>query len=86
MRASIDEVQRVTLAEGIDCHFAKGGNIVLARNPAQLARARAEYGDQVLSPAEAASGCARRGRWARRTPPTARRSTPRDWSGAWPRS
>ena len=53
MRASIDEVQRVTLAEGIDCHFAKGGNIVLARNPAQLARARAEYGDQVLSPAEA---------------------------------
>ena len=53
MRASVDEVQRVTLAEGIDCHFAKGGTIVLARNQAQLARARAEYGDQVLSPAEA---------------------------------
>jgi glycine/D-amino acid oxidase-like deaminating enzyme len=53
MRASVDEVQRVTLAEGIDCHFAKGGNIVLARNKAQLARARAEYGDAVLSPAEA---------------------------------
>ena len=53
MRASVDEVQRVTVAEGIDCHFAKGGNIVLARNKAQLARARAEYGDQVLSPAEA---------------------------------
>ncbi len=53
MRASVDEVQRVTLAEGIDCHFAKGGTIVLARNKAQLARARAEYGDQVLSPAEA---------------------------------
>jgi glycine/D-amino acid oxidase-like deaminating enzyme len=53
MRASVDEVQRVTLAEGIDCHFAKGGTIVLARNKAQLARARSEYGDQVLSPAEA---------------------------------
>ena len=53
MRASVDEVQRVALAEGIDCHFAKGGTVVLARNKAQLARARAEYGDQVLSPAEA---------------------------------
>ena len=53
MRASVDEVQRVALAEGIDCHFAKGGTIVLARSKAQLARARAEYGDQVLSPAEA---------------------------------
>ncbi len=53
MRASVDEVRRVTLAEGIDCHFAKGGTIVLARNKAQLARARAEHGDQVLSPAEA---------------------------------
>jgi len=54
MRASVDEVHRVTEAEGIDCHFAKGGTIVLARTTAQLARARAEYGDEVLSPAEAA--------------------------------
>jgi glycine/D-amino acid oxidase-like deaminating enzyme len=54
MRASVDEVGRVAEAEGIDCHFAKGGTIVLARTPAQLARAQAEYGDQVLSPAEAA--------------------------------
>jgi glycine/D-amino acid oxidase-like deaminating enzyme len=53
MRASVDEVQRVSAAEGIDCHFAKGGTIVLARNKAQLARARAEHGDRVLSPAEA---------------------------------
>jgi glycine/D-amino acid oxidase-like deaminating enzyme len=53
MRASVDEVQQVTLAEGIDCHFAKGGTIVLARNRAQLARARAEYGDAVLSADEA---------------------------------
>jgi glycine/D-amino acid oxidase-like deaminating enzyme len=54
MRASVDEVRRVAEAEGIDCHFAKGGTIVLARNQAQLARARAEYGDSVLSPAQAA--------------------------------
>jgi glycine/D-amino acid oxidase-like deaminating enzyme len=54
MRASVDEVRRVTEAEGIDCHFAKGGTIVLARSRAQLARARAEYGDAVLSPDGAA--------------------------------
>jgi glycine/D-amino acid oxidase-like deaminating enzyme len=54
MRASVDEVQRVSAAEGIDCHFAKGGTIVLARSRAQLARARAEYGDAVLSPEQAA--------------------------------
>ncbi|HEX5088646.1 MAG TPA: FAD-dependent oxidoreductase [Nocardioides sp.] len=54
MRASVDEVRRVSAAEGIDCHFAKGGTIVLARSAAQLARARREYGDAVLSPAEAA--------------------------------
>ena len=53
MRASVDEVHRVTVAEGIDCDFAKGGTIVLARNAAQLARVRAEYGDRVLSPAQA---------------------------------
>jgi glycine/D-amino acid oxidase-like deaminating enzyme len=53
MRATVDEVQRVALEEGIDCHFAKGGTIVLARNRAQLTRARTEHGD-VLSPAEAA--------------------------------
>jgi glycine/D-amino acid oxidase-like deaminating enzyme len=53
MRASVDEVRRVTVAEGIDCHFAKGGTIVLARNRAQWARARAEYGDDVLSAAQA---------------------------------
>jgi glycine/D-amino acid oxidase-like deaminating enzyme len=53
MRASVDEVGRVTRAEGIDCHFAKGGTIVLVRNRAQLARVRAEHGDAVLSSAEA---------------------------------
>ena len=54
MRASVDEVGRVAEAEGIDCHFAKGGTIVLARTAAQLARAQAEYGDRLLTPVEAA--------------------------------
>jgi glycine/D-amino acid oxidase-like deaminating enzyme len=53
MRGCVDEVGRVALAEGIDCHFAKGGTIVLARSRAQLARVRAGHGDRVLSPAEA---------------------------------
>lgn len=39
---SVDEVGRVCEAEGIDCDFAKGGTIRLARNTAQLERARAE--------------------------------------------
>jgi glycine/D-amino acid oxidase-like deaminating enzyme len=38
----VDEVGRVAEAEGIDCHFVKGGTVVLARNPAELSRARAE--------------------------------------------
>jgi hypothetical protein len=41
----VDEVGRVAAAEGIDCRFAKGGTIVAARNPAQVARARAEVAD-----------------------------------------
>lgn len=53
MRAAVDEVERVTLAEGIDCDLAKGGTIVLARNAAQLSRIRAKYGDDVLSAEEA---------------------------------
>jgi glycine/D-amino acid oxidase-like deaminating enzyme len=42
MTATVDEVGRVAAEEGIDCHFAKGGTVVLARNAAQWARARAE--------------------------------------------
>ncbi|MBU2074582.1 MAG: FAD-binding oxidoreductase, partial [Actinobacteria bacterium] len=42
MRATVDEVLRATAAEGIDARAAKGGTVVLARNPAQLARTRAE--------------------------------------------
>jgi glycine/D-amino acid oxidase-like deaminating enzyme len=40
MHGAIDEVGRVTDAEGIDAHYARGGSISLARNDAQLIRAR----------------------------------------------
>src|SRR5689334_10867056 len=40
MASTVDEVGRVAAAEGIDCHFAKGGTVTLARTPAQVARAR----------------------------------------------
>ncbi|MDF1595468.1 MAG: FAD-binding oxidoreductase [Acidimicrobiia bacterium] len=46
---SVDEVGRVGEREGIDCHFAKGGTIRLARNEAQLARQRAEVAHHQLS-------------------------------------
>jgi len=38
---TVDEVGRVAAAEGIDCDYAKGGTITLARTAAQLRRARA---------------------------------------------
>ena len=45
MRETVEEVARATAAEGIDAHVVKGGTISLARNPAQLRRARAEVED-----------------------------------------
>ena len=39
MEGTVDEVGRVVAAEGIDCHWAKGGTLQLARSPAQLERA-----------------------------------------------
>jgi len=42
MHETVDEVGRVAAAEGIDCHWAKGGSVMLARSPAQLERAKAE--------------------------------------------
>lgn len=42
MRESVDEVGRVAAAERIDAGYAKGGTVVLARTPVQLARAEAE--------------------------------------------
>lgn len=50
MQSTVDEVGRVAAEEGIDCHWRKGGTVVLARTDAQLQRARAavrearEYG------------------------------------------
>jgi len=45
MRATITEVGAVADAETIDCGFARGGTVSLARTPAQWQRARAEYTD-----------------------------------------
>jgi glycine/D-amino acid oxidase-like deaminating enzyme len=45
MHATVDEVGRVAAAEGIDCHWAKGGTVVLARLPVQLERAREEVAE-----------------------------------------
>jgi glycine/D-amino acid oxidase-like deaminating enzyme len=42
---TVDEVGRVAEAEGIDCHFRKGGTVALIRTPVQLERARAEIED-----------------------------------------
>jgi glycine/D-amino acid oxidase-like deaminating enzyme len=40
MHDTVDEVGRVVAAEGIDCHFQRGGYVSVARNQVQLARAR----------------------------------------------
>jgi len=42
MQETVDEVGRVVAAEGIDCHWAKGGTVMLARSPTQLRRAQEE--------------------------------------------
>ncbi len=45
MQRTVDEVGRVAAAEGIDCHWAKGGTVHLARSATQLERARAEVAE-----------------------------------------
>jgi glycine/D-amino acid oxidase-like deaminating enzyme len=45
MQATVDEVGRVTAAENIDCHWAKGGTVQLARSATQLERAKAEVAE-----------------------------------------
>jgi glycine/D-amino acid oxidase-like deaminating enzyme len=45
MQRTVAEVGRVAAAESIDCHWAMGGTVQLARSPAQLDRARAEVGE-----------------------------------------
>ncbi len=42
MRDTVDEVERVTGAEHIECDYARGGTVVLARTNVQLQRARHE--------------------------------------------
>jgi glycine/D-amino acid oxidase-like deaminating enzyme len=45
MHGAVDEVGAVAQAEGIDCHYAKGGTVQLARSPSQLEHARAEIAE-----------------------------------------
>ncbi len=45
MQATVDEVGAVAAAEGIDCHWSKGGTVTVARTPVQLERARAEVAE-----------------------------------------
>jgi len=45
MQRTVDEVGRVAAAEGIDCQWAKGGTVHLARSATQLERARAEVAE-----------------------------------------
>jgi glycine/D-amino acid oxidase-like deaminating enzyme len=40
MHDTVAEVGRVTMAEGIDCHFQQGGYVSMARNQVQWGRAR----------------------------------------------
>jgi glycine/D-amino acid oxidase-like deaminating enzyme len=64
MQQTVAEVGRAAAAESIDCHWAMGGTVQLARSPAQLDRATAEVAEarafgfgeadlRLLSPAEA---------------------------------
>jgi glycine/D-amino acid oxidase-like deaminating enzyme len=52
MIETVDEVGRVAQRENIDCHYAKGGAMVLARTPVQLQRAQ-DSGDEVLTAEQA---------------------------------
>ncbi|HWM22898.1 MAG TPA: FAD-binding oxidoreductase [Ilumatobacteraceae bacterium] len=45
MHATVDEVGRVVAAESIDCHYAKGGRIDLARSSPQVDRIRADLAE-----------------------------------------
>jgi glycine/D-amino acid oxidase-like deaminating enzyme len=42
MNDTVDEIGKITDTWGIDCHYEKGGTVVLARSPVQLGRARTE--------------------------------------------
>jgi glycine/D-amino acid oxidase-like deaminating enzyme len=57
---TVDEVGRVADREGIDCRYAKGGTITLARSAAQLRRARQEP-ETFVDAAEARRMCGAEG-------------------------
>ncbi len=42
MHHTVEEIRQVTLAEGIDCDWALGGELYLARNPAQVERLQSQ--------------------------------------------
>jgi glycine/D-amino acid oxidase-like deaminating enzyme len=98
MRAAVDEVGTAVAGEGISCDWVKGGTVVLARTPAQLARARAEVSDgpdrvELLGPREAsalvgASGVlgATYSPDCARTPPAASHGSSSAAAGASPRA
>ena len=48
MIETVDEVGRATAAEGIDCHFVRGGTLAFARSAAQLRSARAEVEEAAI--------------------------------------
>src|ERR1700734_2230971 len=45
MQQAVDEVGRVAADEGIDCHWAKGGTVALARSAGQVERAAEEIAE-----------------------------------------
>ena len=87
LAATVDEVGRVAAAEGIDCHYAKGGTITLARSAGPVAPGPVDAARRGRSDARRGAGDLRRDRRARRRPTarTARRSTRPGWCAAWPR-
>jgi glycine/D-amino acid oxidase-like deaminating enzyme len=50
MRASLDEVEAVTVAENIDARLVRGGMVYAARTPAQLARLKAHVLEEQQEP------------------------------------
>ncbi|MDT7548259.1 MAG: hypothetical protein QOE84_653 [Actinomycetota bacterium] len=45
LEEAVDDVGKVAAAEGIDCHYVRGGSVSVTRNRAQQARAKAEVAD-----------------------------------------
>ncbi len=93
LRDTVDEVGRVDAEEGLGAGFVKGGALVVARTPAQEARARvAAAHSAVVGRRHGLAGCRRHPRAARRrrrpaappSPPTAPACTRAGWSTAWP--